>query len=239
MIKKYFIITGASKGLGRALSLELADSDVVLFLIAKKGLAKVGKLARYRGASVEERLFDLRKIDGLEGLIGHIFTKIKKSRASLVVLINNAGVVSPIAFAGNAKTKDVSDSLKINCISPIILSSIFIRKVKNFNCKKMIVNISSGAAKKVFEGWSPYCSAKASLEMFSNCVSSEQKRLKNGVKVYSIDPGVINTGMQEKIRGVDASEFPAVNKFIEWYKKGILRPPEAAAKDINKIFWAP
>jgi len=77
-------------------------------------------------------------------------------KASVDILINNAGILSPITLAGNYNVKNAADNIKVNCLAPIVLSSIFIEKTKDFSGKKMIVNISSGAAKIPIKGWSLY-----------------------------------------------------------------------------------
>ncbi|MBU2541478.1 MAG: SDR family NAD(P)-dependent oxidoreductase [Candidatus Omnitrophica bacterium] len=230
---KIFIITGVSKGLGNALARELSGKDSFLFLIARRDVKSLIKKIKGSGGDARGLICDLARLKQLERLMDRVFLKIKFKKISSITLINNAGIINPIAFAGSFLTKSAIMNLNVNCIAPLILSHLFIKKMRKFKAKKIIVNISSGAARKPFEGWSLYCSAKSAVEMFTKVVTNEQARYKNGVRIFSVDPGAIDTNMQFQIRNKSRKDFPCVKKFIDLKKTKALKTPEAVAGEIH------
>lgn len=231
--RSIFIITGASKGLGRALAHELSREDNILYLVARKGINKI--IREIKNAAVEMRgiYFDLRNYSHMEGLMDRIFKSVNENNIFSIVLINNAGIISPIGFAGSTSIDSVLDNLKVNCVAPIVLSNIFIRKTRRLRCRKAIINISSGAAKKPIAGWSVYCGSKAAIEMFSRCVQQEQSKNKHGVKIHCYEPGAMDTFMQAEIRRKRRKDFPAVDMFIKWHDAGLLNSADLVAKKIH------
>ncbi|UCG34745.1 MAG: SDR family NAD(P)-dependent oxidoreductase [Candidatus Omnitrophota bacterium] len=234
--KKVFIITGASRGIGRALSAELARSDSTLFLIARnkimleKVIEEIGQ-----NTCAKSILFDLRKTKQLEKIVEDIFMQVDFKEIESITLINNAGIISPITLAGGFKLEDAVDNLKVNCIVPIILSDIFIRKTKDFKGKKIILNISSDAAKTPKEGLSLYCSSKSAVEMFSQCVSREQSRYKYGVTIYTFSPGAVDTHMFSELTKKAKEDLPNVDSYVLLSNSGSLKHPRKVAKEINRF----
>lgn len=234
-LKKVFIITGASGGLGRALVERLASERAVLFLITRRKAADIISAAADKGGYAKNIICDLTEARRLEGLMRGIFRNIDLKKTEAVILINNAGSIYPVSFAGNAPGKDVIDNLNVNCVAPVILSNAFIERTGSFKGPKLIVNISSGAANEPIEGWSCYCAGKAGLEMFSRSAAKEQSRYKSGVRICAIDPGAVDTKMQSRIRRSSKKDFPDVGKFIRFHKSGLLIRPETAAKKVADL----
>jgi len=106
---------------------------------------------------------------------------------------------------------------------------------KDWNCKKKIFNISSGAAINPYESWSMYCSSKAGLDMMTKVVSKEQKEIKSGVKIVSIYPGVVDTDMQAEVRNTSPKNFKSVQRIIDFYENGELFTSEQVAKKIYHL----
>jgi len=231
-LKEVCIITGASRGLGRALSLNLARQNCLAFLIARREMTSLVKEIEAKGGKAKAFRFNLAESNDLEQLMNDIFKQIDFENIKSITLINNAATLSPIAFSGNYQSQAAIDNLKVNCIAPIILSSVFIQQTKDFKGEKIIINISSVASKASFEGWSLYCSGKAALEMFSQTSGREQERLESGVKIYTIDPGALDTDMQYEVIKKDEKDFPAVAGFRQLCASGSLKNPNIAAQDI-------
>src|SRR3990167_3401492 len=156
---EYAIITGASGGLGKALAYELGSNGVNLLLISRNRTKEMQRGLKKKIISFKFLQFDLSNVDRLENLMDDAFKNIDLRKASKIVLINNAGVISPISFAGKIiKASSILNNLYVNAIVPIVLSNIFIKKTQSLKCEKIIINISSGAADIPIEGWSLYCS---------------------------------------------------------------------------------
>ena len=94
------------------------------------------------------------------------------------------------------------------------------------------MNISSGAGRKVYEGWGTYCTTKAGLDHFSRVVAFEQANAEYPVDIVSIAPGIIDTGMQETIRSSNEEVFPLLDQFIDYKEKGLLSSAEGTAEKL-------
>jgi benzil reductase ((S)-benzoin forming) len=80
-----------------------------------------------------------------------------------------------------------------------------------------------------------YCSTKAGLDMLTKVVAKEQKKIKNGVKITSVYPGVVDTDMQEEVRNTSKENFKSVQRFIDFYEKGALATPKQVAEQIYEL----
>jgi benzil reductase ((S)-benzoin forming) len=214
----YFIISGTSKGLGKAIANKLAKAERTKVF----GLSRSG--SEINSAKYEHHLIDITDYQKVRSTFDHIFEQL--SGVNSIFLINNAGIVSPINKIEDLEIEKITYHFKLNLIAAINLSSYFLKKTAYYDCKKGIINISSGAAKRPIHGWSCYNSSKASLDMFTENLKLEKK----DYLVDSFDPGVVDTTMQETIRATSADQFHDVHKFIGYHKKGILQNPDDAAK---------
>ncbi len=222
MVKEAYVITGASKGIGLEWSKQLTE----------QGHLVIG-IARTKPENWPSNHFlstDLTQLDQIETVIEKALAKVTKD-IDKVVLVNNAGTVEPIGFAHTNSTAEVSQSIVLNLTAPMLLCGAFINQLKNNSIEKKIVNISSGAGRNPYEGWSAYCAGKAGLDHFSLCIDAENK----DVKVISVAPGIIDTGMQETIRQSDAADFPLIEKFLDYKKSGLLSSPEETARLLIKM----
>ncbi|MCM3610985.1 SDR family NAD(P)-dependent oxidoreductase [Planococcus sp. MERTA32b] len=218
-----YIITGASKGIGLALSEQLNEKGHQVYGIARSFPED------WPGRKSFE--FDLLETSKIPGLIQEIFGFISRDIESLT-LINNAGTISPIGFAGNNKADELSGSITLNLTAPMAVSGAFISQAGGFAAEKRIVNISSGAGRNAYEGWSAYCAGKAGLEHFSSCLEKEYK----DIKTISIAPGIIDTDMQGEIRKSSEKDFPMIENFKAYKEQGMLSTPEQTAEKLIRLF---
>lgn len=217
MKKEAYIITGASKGIGFEWSRLLSKAGHMVIGIART------KPENWPGDAFFP--FDLTRTEAIEDLVAQAAALISEETAT-IVLVNNAGTIEPIGLAHTNDASQISQSIVLNLTAPMLLCGAFISQLKNHPADKKIVNISSGAGRKVYEGWSAYCAGKAGLDHFSSCLDKENKE----VKVVSVAPGIIDTGMQEKIRESEAADFPMIEKFLDYKESGLLSSPEETAR---------
>lgn len=213
-----YIVTGASKGIGLQLATQLTE----------KGKKVIGVARKNRENHPYFIEADLAKTDQLDELLNNIIEE-HYEEAKSFTLINNAGMVDPIGLIGSVQEKDIAQAVALNLTAPIVLCNTFIEKLANFTGEKRILNISSGAGRKEYEGWGVYCTTKAGLDHFSRTVALEQKRISNPVKIVSIAPGIIDTGMQEVIRSSKEETFPLLDQFIQYKEQGLLSSSEETA----------
>jgi benzil reductase ((S)-benzoin forming) len=226
-MEKTLIITGGSKGLGLALAKEYHKNGYRICSISRSKNEKLYFMEQYQ--------CDLSKTESIENVIKEIFSHLDKKNAQQLTLINNAGDLGTVNTLENLSPSDISHTIQVNLTASLVLSSQFIKLSKDWNCKKQIINISSGAAVNPYESWVMYCASKAGLDMMTKVVSKEQKELPNGVGIVSIYPGIVDTNMQEKIRNTPNEHFKAVQRFIDFYEQGDLFSPEQVAEKIYHL----
>ncbi|MBD1380855.1 (S)-benzoin forming benzil reductase [Metabacillus arenae] len=230
-----FIVTGASRGLGQALVKGLLEKESRFFCLSRQTDDELRNLAKEKGAELEFINLDLMDITKIKKAIPDIAAKIDFEAMDQIYLINNAGTVSPTTTVGGAEVDKLAQSIHLNYMAPMVLSNGFVKHTKQFKGRKVVVNISSGAANRPVHGWSEYCSDKAGLDMFTKTFGLEQSREKYPVEVISFSPGVMNTGMQKEIRSSSMKDFAGVEDFKELHEKGLLHSPQFVADQLIKL----
>jgi len=220
---KYIFITGSSKGLGKALAelfLEQSNTQVI-------GIA--------RTCTIQHENYTHHPLDLSNPEMVNSFTFPQLTDAEEILLINNAGMLNPIKKIGTFSAEEVSRNIQVNLTSPIVLSNHFIKQFQQLECKRMIINISSGAGKKPIDGWAAYCSTKSGLNMFSEVMQAEQNLISyvyKRIRVIALSPGVIDTEMQAEIRESNSSDFSAVEQFKSYKQNGELQSAQQTAGKI-------
>ena len=219
------IITGASRGLGRAMAEHLlAQPKQRLLCIARGADEQLAARAREAGTELEQWQQDLadpvpaaaRLAAWLQGLDGQSFDG--------VALINNAGAVGRIG--------PLSQALRVGLEAPLLLSSAFLGATRGWRGERKVLNISSGLGRNAMASQAPYCAAKAGMDHFSRAVALEEEALGGGAKIVSLAPGVIDTDMQVQLRESDAALFPDRARFERLKAQGQLWSPEEAAAKV-------
>ncbi|MBS4217977.1 (S)-benzoin forming benzil reductase [Bacillus sp. FJAT-49711] len=229
-----YIITGASKGIGQALCKQLLQENHLIICVARTKSEELIQLANEKNDKLVFLEYDLAKSYGLEALMGEICRHFPEQLQS-ITLINNAGVIDPIGRTENNDSDAIIKSIAVNLTAPMILTSAFIKQFHKYQIPKKVINISSGAGRNPYTGWSSYCASKAGLDHYSRVVSEEQKNVKNRVKIISIAPGIIDTGMQGRIRASNKKDFELIDRFVEYKNKGMLSSPENTAMKLIQV----
>jgi short-subunit dehydrogenase len=168
---KRYLITGASRGIGRAIAEKLAGKDVELLLHGRDtvALAQTRKIVEPECAKVTVLVYDLATPHGVADLIAEVGSK------PLDLLVNNAGIAAVKPFT-EITSIEWEQTVGVNITAPFQLTQRFAPRMPPGSS---IVNILSVAAKTAFPGWSAYCMSKFALEGFSRCVR-EELRDRNG-----------------------------------------------------------
>ncbi|TPE44641.1 SDR family NAD(P)-dependent oxidoreductase [Pontibacter mangrovi] len=216
-----YIITGASKGIGKALAEELLKDE-------NNRVVGVSRSCSIKHPNYRHQPLDFSDIPAVEHNLQKIF--LPYPDAEKLVLVNNAGVLGDIGYVGermpNERFEFVFD---VNVIVPAMLMNTFLEVYREQQAQKVVVNISSGAGKRPVDGWASYCASKAAIDMLSQTVQLEQDMRGTGVKIFALSPGVVDTYMQGQIRESDVSRFSTVEKFRRYKANNELASPEEVA----------
>ena len=219
-----YVITGASKGLGRALALQMAEQGHTIFALARpsKELNEVESLLQSSSKdsmSIECDLSDLDSIAAASVII--------KANASFIAgVVHNAGAVTPVKPIEGAAADEWARSVHVNLIGVQALTQQ-IYHLLGGEQQSRITTISSGASLRPIGSWSAYCVSKAGLDMWSRCMA-EEGRARN-ISSISVAPGVVDTGMQAEIRSTPSEDFPSLQSFIDLHEQGHLVSSGAVA----------
>ena len=235
---EYLIITGASKGLGKSLAKTIIDKDRILILIARDELKLnelKAELSKKHNQKISIFSFDMNNYENIDDLMNNIMLLFDFNDDFKITFINNAGTIHPIKTVDFLEETDIKSNLTVNVLSPILMISKLTRFVKQNNKELKIINISSGAYNQPIDSWALYCTSKASIQMFLEVLLSENNN-EPALKILSIDPGVMDTGMQESIRNSEAKGFSKKNDFLNLYRENKLRSVDSVAKVIKDNF---
>ncbi|MFC5624421.1 SDR family NAD(P)-dependent oxidoreductase [Algoriphagus winogradskyi] len=223
-MKSLLILTGHSKGLGRAILdtyLQKEEFEIIAISRTKLGLNK---------PNLTEISMDFGELEVLETELSNLFPS---DEFEEIILINNAGWIGEIKPVGSLQVKHMRNSVNINLLAPMYLTNAFVAAYKHSTAKKIICNISSGAASKPMESWGQYCSTKAAIAMFTKVAAKENAD--SQFRFFSIAPGIVDTQMQDEIRQADGLDFPEIERFKSYKENGDLSSPESVASKISYL----
>ncbi len=229
---KLTIITGASRGLGAAMAGLLIGPTHHLVCMARSALPDLQRRALAAGCALDARRVDLSDIPAAVRTLEESLSGIDPDVVSEAWLINNAGTVLPVRPADQTQPAEIVAGVAVNLAAPMALTAAFLRLTANWpeRCQRKVVNVTSGAAHKPYQGWSVYCATKAALDQFTRCVALEQQDLPRGARIASLAPGLMDTEMQAVIRNLPPGDFKEQPRFLAAKQSGQLVAPEAAAR---------
>ncbi|HST31544.1 MAG TPA: SDR family NAD(P)-dependent oxidoreductase [Chthoniobacterales bacterium] len=190
MIKR-ILISGASRGIGRAIAEKLAAPGVTLLLHGRDtvALAETCQAVESKCANVVKLIHDLATEKGVANLISQVGAE------PLDVLVNNAGIAVVKPFR-EITFEEWKQTVGVNVTAPFLLMQRFAGQMPPGSS---IVNILSVAAKNAFPNWSAYCMSKFALEGFSQSVRAELRE--HCIRMINIYPAATNTEIWDDVAG--------------------------------------
>ncbi|MEC3860878.1 SDR family oxidoreductase [Mesobacterium sp. TK19101] len=189
---KTVMITGASRGIGAAAAREFAAAGANVAMVAR-GADAIAELAGEIGTQAIAIPCDISRYWEMQKAVETCVTHF----GGLDVLVNNAGVIEPIAHLSDADPDAWGQVIDIN------LKGVFhgMRAALPVMLKAgggTILTIGSGAAHNPIEAWSHYCASKAGALMLTRMVHKENGD--QGIRAISLSPGTVATQMQREIK---------------------------------------
>lgn len=218
---KTAVITGASRGIGEAAARHLANlgARVVLAARSSEAIAKIASEINEAGGAARGVTTDISDTMAVATLVNSAVD----TTGRLDLLVNNAGVIDPIAKIMDSDPQAWGDIIDINVKGVYYGLRHAMPIMAAQDGGGTIVNISSGAANSSLEGWSHYCASKAAVQRLTGVAHKEAHAL--GVRVFGLSPGTVATDMQRHIRdsGINpVSQIPWENHITaDWVAKAI------------------
>jgi len=199
------VITGASRGIGRAIAERLAapGRELVLHGRSTPALVEVATVVRARGAQARVVTANLATVGGVRALAA------VADDGPVRALVNCAGtaVVKPV---DEIAAEEWERALFLNVSAPFLLVKSLL---SNLSAGSAVVSLLSVAARRGFPGWSAYCAAKHALEGFTAALREELRG--RGVRVINVYPSATDTALWDGVAG-------------EWPRERMIAPAQVA-----------
>jgi NAD(P)-dependent dehydrogenase (short-subunit alcohol dehydrogenase family) len=205
------LVTGASRGIGRAVALEVArrGGDVVALARTQGALEELDDAVRALGRSASLVPVDLKDFDALDRLADVVAQRWGRLDGLAAV----GGMLGPLSPIRDIAPKDWEEALAVDLTANFRLLRAFDRLLRASKAGRAVL-VSSGAAARPRAFWAPYAAAKAGVDALAKSYAAEVGAF--GVKVNVVNPGPTRTAMRAKaMPGEDPSKLP---------------PPEAPAR---------
>ena len=184
---KVVSVTGACGGFGGGAAVALGQAGARVMLAARDA-AQAKDVAKSAGAEAAAMGCDVSDYGAVERLVAA--TRERFGRVD--TLINNAGVLTPVAGLADSDPVEWARNIQINVVGAYnAIRAVLPGMIGQGG--STIVNLSSGAALRPVEGWSAYCTGKAAVHMLTRSVALETAG--KGIRVFGFQPGMTDTNM--------------------------------------------
>ncbi|KAI0347254.1 short-chain dehydrogenase [Trametopsis cervina] len=235
MFKPVIVVTGASKGLGLAVTkLLLQKFGVCVVAISRTESPGLQELAQAHGQALLHYKCDVTDSVNFEKAVTDAHAKF--DRIDGVVL--NAGVFEPIGKITNPAVSldEWKTSFDVNFFSLVSALRVVVPLLHNNGTdpKGRVIFVSSGAAIGGTHGWAPYNASKAAMNSLCRTLAMEEP----DIVCVAVRPGKVDTAMQAQIRGLtgtDKMRPEDVAEFVKSYEEGELIHPEESGHVIASM----
>jgi NAD(P)-dependent dehydrogenase (short-subunit alcohol dehydrogenase family) len=198
---KKALITGASRGLGRALASGLAAAGYAIVIDARDERALRLAADRIRAG------LPAADVTALPGDVTDPAHRgvLRAAAGEIDLLVNNAGTLgaTPLPALADYPVEELRAAFEANVIAPVALTQLFLTALRERG--SAVLNVTSDAAVQPYAGWGGYGAAKAAIEQASNVLAAEE----SAIRVWWVDPGDLRTDMhQAAFPGEDISDRP-------------------------------
>lgn len=218
MTQSLAIITGTSSGIGASLAAQLLSKQWLVFGISRREV-------NFSDANYMHILADLADPAALTALSSRIEAELAFRSIDRFALVNNAATPGQRRAFGDQNLNATYQNIAVNLAAPMALMDLAIR-LRPEESSLRIVNVSSGLAYRPLAATADYCASKAGLHMAGEVLAEEHHP---STAVLSYAPGIVDTEMQQTLRGESEQDFPSVEVFKAMFDEGRL----AEADDVT------
>jgi len=226
---KTAIITGGGRGLGRSAAIALAEegADVAMMSRTAGELEDVADRIKAAGGKALAVPGDVSDTGHISRIVQETMTRF----SGIDILVNNAAIIGPASFMKQAVPEEWRRTLDINLNAAAVFCRFCVPAMRKRGQGK-IINIVSGLGRMPFPRFAAYAASKSGLIQLTRSLAEELKD--ENIQVNAVDPGVMNTRMQQDIRSLDISLMgnELQQRFSSLYEDNQLDNPDDIAKTI-------
>lgn len=218
------LVTGGSRGLGRAYAEALAGAGAAVAIAARseQGLAETVRQIEAQGGQAMAALLDVTDA----GMIDEVVGQVQQQLGPIDLLVNNAGVLSPVGPDWEVAPEHWWHTFEVNVRGPFlcaraVLPSMIARR------RGRIINVSSGAANSYIAHGTGYSASKAAVTNWAGGLAEAVKE--HGIAVFAWDPGFVRTAMSEFLAGSDEARRWFGDTFQQLFDSGQDTPMERSS----------
>ncbi len=221
------LVTGASRGLGRAFAQALAGKGAAVGVTARSeaGLAETVESISSKGGRAVAVTADATDRSAASRVVAEVTQRL----GPVDILVNNAGVAGPMGADWEVDPEEWWWTQEVNVLGPFLYSRAVLPEMVARG-RGRIVNLSSGAA--TFRGsyYSAYCASKAALTHWTSCLAGATAS--HGVTVLAYDPGTVRTAMTE----LSATRPGPANPITDGIRKAFEEGTDTPIEDCVQMF---
>lgn len=250
-LRRYALVTGASRGLGEALVGALLRDGYEVLAVARTPREDLVQEATSHNGTLHWIVADLSTPEGLQSFLDHVDDRVDPATALEVLLVSNAATLAPVGITGGSSNERIQDhteshlAVTLNLAVPVALTRHMVMRYGPVaeqppGAVRTVIHVSSGAARRVMPGLAVYSATKAGLNMYVQAAAEECTLLHTHgrmvpIRMLAVSPGLVDTAMQEVLRGADAALLPDRDTYIQWQREGSLKSPQDAAATLLSL----
>ena len=226
LVEKAAVITGAGRGLGRAIALAFAREGARVAIVSRSR-EEIDRVAGEISAMGSEVLA-LQGDVSLSGEVSSLMQEVMNRYSRLDILVNNAAVMGPPRFIQDADVASWEKAIAIN-LHGVFFCSREAALIMARERGGKILNITSGLGQMPYPRFCAYAVSKAGVSQMTRSLAEELKEYR--IQVNAIDPGVMDTRLQKDLRNLGPSVLGKEihEHFLEYEREGWLRNPTVVA----------
>jgi 3-oxoacyl-[acyl-carrier protein] reductase len=238
--EKVAVIIGGGRGIGRAAALLLARAGAAVVVAARRAsdCEEVAASITSEGGRALAVAADAAAGASIEDLAA----KTTDWAGPPDILVVTAGAIQPAGKVWEVSPDQWAGCVQVNLVGAFNTLRAFLPAMVVGAAGAggapprgaTVVLVSTGVTRFAVPGWSAYGAAKSGLDYLGRNLQAEIDLEELPISVYTVYPGVVDTPMQETIRGMTPEEFPDVERIRRMHEEGRLRPPEQPA---TLIWW--
>ncbi len=229
------VITGASRGLGLAVTHQLLQRGHHVLALARGPVAA----APDNSGRLDAWPVDLADAAPVAERLSAWLAAQSGTALTSATLINNAGVVSQPAPLSALPPATLAHDLRVGLEAAVLLTATFLQATAAWGVPRKVLLVSSGLGRRAMAGSATYCAAKAGMDHLARAVALEEAARPGGARIVSLAPGIIDTDMQLTLRSADRGLFPEGARFADFKAGGQLDSPALAATKLLRYLDRP